>query len=300
MNLAEALDSLEHGSQRERLEAARWLARSATASDLPELRKALRIERLPWIRSALEASVARASLRGIPLPQELDLAPLTSEEALTAEIYARATEELTDRFVHELRPLLGLARVWAEREIPEYEASETAAVLAQMQDLLRAVDTLGRAAASPKTVEFDLAQIVQEIVTTCNAEFSQKRADHPATLLEGPEPLITATDPDLLALAVRNGIRNAIEASSSSREPVLVTWGQSNTDLWVAVLDAGDGLRLELAEAMSPGTSTKSEHLGMGLAIARQAMSSLSGTILLESTSDALTRFEVSCPRGAS
>jgi len=168
-----------------------------------------------------------------------------------------------------------------------------------MQDSLRAVDTLGRAAASPRTVEFDLAQLVREIVATCDEEMSEKRADHPPTRLEGPDTLPTTTDPDLLALALRNGIRNAIEASFTTDEAVVVTWGQSQTVLWVAVLDAGDGLTLEHAEAMAPGTSTKIEHLGMGLAIARQAMSSLAGSIVLESTGDGFTRFEISCPRGA-
>lgn len=97
---------------------------------------------------------------------------------------------------------------------------------------------------------------------------------------------------------MRNGVRNALEASASVDEPVVVTWGQSATELWVAVLDAGDGLKLEQAAAMSLGTSTKAEHLGMGLAIARQAISSLAGTIILESTATSFTRFEVSCPRG--
>ena len=106
MNVTEALTLLESRSQRQRLEAVRFLARTATEKELPELRKALRAERVPWIRSALEAAVARSCVAGGPEPLQVDLAPLMSEDALTAEVYARATEELTDRIVHEIPGLL--------------------------------------------------------------------------------------------------------------------------------------------------------------------------------------------------
>src|SRR5687767_1243298 len=107
MDPAERLLALERGSQRERLDAARALARTATEQELPALRKALRSEQLPWIRSAIEAAIARASAGRAP-DGKVNLAPLTGEDALATEVYARAIEELTDRLVHELRPLLGL------------------------------------------------------------------------------------------------------------------------------------------------------------------------------------------------
>jgi signal transduction histidine kinase len=298
MDLAEAVERLQSGSQRERLEAARVLAMSATDRELTPLHNALRLERLPWIRSALEAGVARASVPGTSPPEQPEPLPLTTDEELASEVYGRAVEDLTYRFVHEIRPILGRARLWASREIATYETSQTAAALDQMRDVLGAVYTLGQAAGAPKVAPFDLAELVREIVENCDAEIAQQRSGHRATQLEGPEPFVTATDRDLLALAVRNGVRNAIEASLDVNEPVVVSWGQSSAELWVAVLDAGNGLNIESAEAMAPGKSTKTDHLGMGLAIAEQAMKSLAGSIVLESTGDGFTRFAVTCPRG--
>src|SRR5947209_741083 len=98
MDRAEARQLLEKGSQRERLAAARFLSRSAIKGDLPSLKRALRSERVPWIRSALEAGITRATTGTVGGQPSIEMAPLSTEEALASEVYARATEELTDRF----------------------------------------------------------------------------------------------------------------------------------------------------------------------------------------------------------
>ena len=297
MNRAEARQLLEQGTQRERLTAARVLSRIASEEDLPRLKRALRTERVPWIRSALEAGVARATVTTEAASSQVDIAPLSTEEALASEVYARATEELTDRFVHELRPLVGMARVHASREIPDFETSKTASALGQIQALLRGFDTLGRAAASPRVTECDVAALIRESVSTCQAELATGGIAVSPPALDGPEPLLTVTDPDLLSFAFRNGLKNAFEASKGTIEPVVVTWGQSQAEYWISVLDYGDGLPADRSGLFTLGATTKNHHLGMGLTIAQRAMVTLGGTISLDSQPNGSTRFELKCPR---
>lgn len=296
MDRAEARQLLESGSQRERLAAARFLSRIAVREDLPSLKRALRTERVPWIRSALETGISRATSGTTPAPA-VDIAPLATEDEFANEVYARATEELTERFVHEFRPLVGTARFHASREIADYEASETAAALRQIQDLLRGFDKLGRAAASPRPIERDLPELIRDIVSNCQVELASTGLRMAPPALEGPDPLSVVTDPDLLGLALRNGVRNAFEASQGTSEPVVVTWGQSQTEYWVTILDYGDGLPPDEAALFSLGASTKAGHLGLGLAIADRAMATLGGTVSIESVDDGSTRFELRCPR---
>jgi signal transduction histidine kinase len=297
MNRVEALELLDAKSQSDRLAAARGLSRMATEADLPRLKTALRAERIPWIRSALEASVARAAVGSSAPVETVDVPRLATEDAIASEVYARATEELTDRFVHEIRPLLGLARVYASREIKGYVNSKTASVLTQMQEALRAIDTLGRAAAAPKMSEFDVAELVREVASNCEAELESGGTTGTSPSLDGPDPLLTSTDRDLVGIALRNGIRNAFEASASTSEPVVVSWGQSSSELWIAVLDFGEGLSSDSSGLFTLGTTTKDEHLGMGLAIAERAVATLGGTLSLAAQPDRSTRFELLLPR---
>jgi len=294
---AEALGLLRTGTQRERLAAARALSRIAEANDLAALKSALRAEKVPWIRSALESGIARAAGAPSERVEEFDGAPLTSDDELAAEVYARATEELTDRFVHEVRPLLGLARLYASQEIPDYERSKTSAALTQLQDLLTAIDTLGRVSASPRFAEVDLSTLLTEIASACADEIAGAGFPVREPLLDGPSPTYVRTDRDLLCVAFRNGLRNAIEASISCVEPVVISWGQSKSEYWISILDFGDGVPVDIPGVFEIGSTSKDNHLGMGLAIAQRAVATLGGSVVLDSVADGATRFDLKVPR---
>jgi signal transduction histidine kinase len=297
MTRDEALRQLESASQRERLSAARTLSRLALQRDTPALQRALRVEAVPWIRSALESGLARAAASPEPAEADLDIPSLTTETSVAADVYSRAVEELTDRFVHEFRPLVGLARVHAQREVPNFETSQTAAQLRRMQTLLRGIDTLGMAAAAPKLRTVDLASIVREAAASCAEELRAEGHDDSDPSLDGPEPLWVYTDPDLLTLALRNGIKNALEASANTADPVVISWDQSSVEFWVAVLDFGVGLPPEGKALFSIGTTTKPQHFGIGLAIVERVASTLNGTPTLESLPNGATRFQLRCGR---
>jgi C4-dicarboxylate-specific signal transduction histidine kinase len=78
---------------------------------------------------------------------------------------------------------------------------------------------------------------------------------------------------------------------------MVISWGGSDQSFWVSVLDFGDGPPADLPEVFTVGTSSKEDHLGMGLAIAQQAMATVGGSALLNAQADGTTKFEVSAPK---
>ncbi len=61
-----------------------------------------------------------------------------------------------------------------------------------------------------------------------------------------------------------------------------ISWGDSDVDYWLAVLDHGAGLTGPIETAFEIGNSTKKDHIGFGLAIARQAVETMIGSLTLE------------------
>ena len=109
--------------------------------------------------------------------------------------------------------------------------------------------------------------------------------------------MLITSDPDVLRLAIVNGLRNAVEAVGglSGPEPhsVVVTWGQTDVDYWVAVRDRGPGLVGPEESAFGIGKTTKRGHRGFGLAIARKAIETLDGACTLQPADGGGARFEV-------
>jgi signal transduction histidine kinase len=104
-------------------------------------------------------------------------------------------------------------------------------------------------------------------------------------------------------LVVANGLRNAIEATESLSEiidasnRVVVSWGETDRDYWIAIVDWGPGLPLGFDRIFDIGSTTKKDHLGMGLAIAERAALSLSGNVSVTPREDKGTRYEFRWPR---
>src|SRR5207302_9990647 len=111
--------------------------------------------------------------------------------------------------------------------------------------------------------------------------------------------LLIISDARLLQLAVCNGLRNAIEAvvegGSSELDAIIITWGATDVDYWITVIDHGPGLAGPVESAFEIGKSTKQGQgrRGFGLAIARQAMQTLGGTVSLLPAVRGGTRYEL-------
>lgn len=290
MTREEALEKLSATSAHHRLKAARFLARNSELADLRILRDALRTEPVSYVRAGLKLAIKRLSKSASPtsadILEEIDIPP-----DVLAQIRTKAVEEVTGKLLHEIASPVGLIASAAEHEIQDYGKSKTKKHVDTLRRIFKAIEQLRVAAAVPKPKEFDLAALLAELVTEANKDYSAEVS------LIGAKPMLITSDPALLRLAVLNGIRNAIEAVAASptveMHPIIVNWGHTDIDYWVAVLDRGPGLVGPSESAFDMGSSTKTRHSGFGLAIARQAIENLGGTCTLQAAKEGGARFEL-------
>lgn len=278
----EALAAILEPSSVERLRGARALAKSATHDDREALTRARRTEPDMWVRSALDQALARIDPRKRnSRPEHVTGGVDRDEQRLLSDVRAQATEEVTKALLHELGPLVGFIRRAASREVAPFPGSETEQAIERLQAFLRAMRSLQEASSAPDLEEVNLTELILHVVA------ENPKPDRVEIRCARDDQVIVIADPALLRLAIANAIRNAIEACQQQvprRDGhVVINWGITDRDAWVAILDDGCGLPEGWDKAWVPGTTTKSkkEHFGMGLSNARSAIRSLGGTIRL-------------------
>jgi len=295
-NAEQLFRRLRSDNATERLEAARFFAVHAVSAHEQELREALARENVHWIRTALKRALARMSpddeSDGAAKSVDVDDNPARFAE----QVYADALEEAASQLIHEVEPLLGALRLASEREVADFEESRTRQHLDRLDQLLDSFSRLRRAAGAPRIEQFSLDEVVQRCI--------QEVIVPEGVLIQkaGVQPCVVDGDTTLISLCISNGLRNAIEATSAvaagnlSSLPIIVAWGHTDVDCWVSIVDVGIGFKGNLERAFAMGTTTKTGHLGMGLTIAKQALSSMSGQLLLVPNPRGV-RFEMRWPK---
>jgi len=286
MDAKQAHELLESRDSHNRLKAARFFESSGEIGDLDRIAAACAREDVSRIKKIL--SKARTQLK-----ESASLQAKTQSEQieLADEIYSRALHETTRILLHELRPIVGLLITRAQTEIPVYEGSQTSLQIARLTSLLDGFDRLAKAASAAKYEDFDLADMIRDISQTAKPEEVAIRVEQ-----IGQTPLIVSGDPSLVYMVISNGLRNAVEASlpqANEHSPqIIVTWGETDVDFWVSIADRGSGLPVGSDQVWDIGSTNKKDHLGMGLAIAKQAAKSLQGTITLNPRAKSGVAFE--------
>ena len=329
MNAAEAINLLKSADASERLRGARALRAAAVSTQRADISAALDRETDSWVRSAL--SRARDRLEGIaPAPKA------ETEELLemSREVRAQATAEETTMLLHELKPLVGLLRLRAEREIADYQSSITGRSIDRIVSFLRAVELLGESASAPTWSEFDLTDLAAK---TVESELDEE--DRSMVMAVRTDPAHVVGDENLVQLALAQAVRNAVEAveerinadrgapveppltgpgtmfTNSERSSVgssalmsgtsvplpsvVINCGITDRDFWIVVLDEGVGLPAgadQLFEMWATGKS-KSKHFGIGLPLARRAMATLGGTVDVRQREQRGVACEIRWPR---
>lgn len=280
---------------RERLDAARHLAEHADTKQIGLIEGALAVETVAWVTSALKRALQRARPTDSAAsgPERVEL---SADQ--TAQIYSDALETTAKQIIHEIEPILGALRLSAETEMANFDGSDTKRGLERMEALVTGLARLRQAASAPRLEEFALDQC---IFTWIAEEVRQKPV---SVLRAGPQETVVEGDKSLACLAFVNGLRNAIDATlvlplEGERYPeITVNWGATDVDIWVSIVDAGVGFRGSLSRAFEIGSTTKAGHLGMGLATAQQAMTSLGGSVRLIPGERGM-RFEMRWPKAA-
>lgn len=278
---------------RERLDAARYLADHAQDSQSELIEKALAVETVAWVASALRRALQRIKPTEArrAVPERTDVSP-----DQTAAIYSEALETTAKQIIHEIEPILGTLRLSAETEVPNFEGSDTKRGLDRMEALVAGLARLRRAASAPKIEEFSLNHCIYEWI-------EEEVGNGPVSVLRaGPQECTVEADKGLVCLGFANGLRNAIDATvalaveDGSFPEITVNWGITDKDVWIAIVDAGVGFRGNVTRAFEIGSTTKAGHLGMGLATAQQALISLGGSVRLIPAERGV-RFEMRWPK---
>jgi len=288
MNRIEALEILRSDISDDRLRAARFLVRGAFKEDFDALIAALGKETNKWVRTSLRRGLERLRTGFIDADESAEVE--TIEERY---IYANAVRDTTQVLLHEIRPIVGRLGVYANREITNYDISETRTEWELLQRMLDAIEALGEATAVPQYEPFDLAALITQIVQSETQRSSVKMEQ------AGPTPLIINGAKIQLHLVLSNALRNAVEANDRVEwvEPIIINWGETDREYWICVLDRGCGLPGRGNDIFKPKVSTKPKHSGMGLVIVNRAAQSFNGEVKLDSRNGGGARFEVRWPK---
>jgi signal transduction histidine kinase len=219
-----------------------------------------------------------------------DLARSFDQTAERVERLVTAERRLLQDVSHELRS--PLARVSFAVELAESGPDRAAALdrvrreVRKMADLIGELIDLTQAEGEPGAVrlqEIDLAELVQAVVTDAQVEAEARGMRVETTT----QPCRWTGNGGLLHRAVENVVRNAVRYSPSGTV-VEVTMSVSRESIRLTVRDHGPGVPDPMLEAIfSPfvrveedrGRDTGGGGVGLGLSIARRAVSVHGGTI---------------------
>ncbi len=273
---ADDLSALADADEEVRLQIARRLRRSPSPGAAAALKRALAREHVRWVRVALQEAILECE-HATTTQGDSDVDDDIEERADTGQAYADGRRDGLRQALHEIAPLLGLARAAAETDLDE--ASPVRVELERMRAVTAALRQLVSASAVPERHEFDFGRLLNDLRVSppcpCPDDVIGARGD---------SHYVVTGDRDLLELAVRPLLTNAIEAVLSvSPTPralsVMLSYGSERKNYYVAIIDAGPGLAAD-ADALTPqGVTTKEGHFGLGLETARTAIASLGGTL---------------------
>ena len=266
-------------SRRLARELSRPIQELAHWTDLIAQEQPLPISTPAESREVREVQTLRQSLRRA----STDL--LAARERALQQERMRAWGEMARRVAHEMKNPLTPLRLAAHRlqaSLPgDVMASEPLRVIeeetARLEQLAREFSMLGRPAAGPRT-PVDVAELVTAL---CQSDVPAGiRVDLSA---DSEVPLVDA-DYNALQQALRNVLRNAVDAVSGRPDPIIrIRVSRSAAEpqrLALVVNDNGPGIPQGAAERIFEADyTTKPRGTGLGLAIARQTIEQHGGAI---------------------
>ena len=262
---------------------------AAAAGLPPGTRKITRllIDGIPHRAIFASAHVARLD-RGVTI---LSILPVQSElGALEVAAQADLVRVLTHEIMNSLTPVTSLARSSAEMVASaEKQGAElgdarvaTETVARRAEGILRFVESYREFAQSPEVRRRSFAALpwAEELLRLALANAPERHAG--AALEVSPETLKLNADPELLAQALLNLLRNAFRATAQVEAPVVVMAfvRQPGGRFRIEIRDNGPGIPADRREdVFLPFYTTHKGGSGVGLSFARQVALAHGGSI---------------------
>jgi len=269
---------------------------------LPDFARAL-FGRRPPLAKLVETPAGRTlTLEGIPA-SKTDTAVLVLEDVTRRERRRRAESDFVSNAAHELQT--PVAAIQSALEVLQAGAKDVASdrdlFLAHIE---RESERLARLART--LLQLARAETGEEPPTLILVELRPLLDEVAAELTPAPEVAVAVScragvgvlaDPDLVRQVVWNIASNAARHTSAGE--VVLSGRDLGRVTEIEVADTGSGMsQVEQERAFDRfyRAGRRSDGFGLGLAIARDAVRALSGTITLDSTLDVGTRVRIQLP----
>lgn len=276
-----------------------------------DARPYLALRRGVWLQ-ALAATVLLLALLGglLAYRGQLRRAARMGEALAVADERSRALERLSrvaGGLAHEIKnpvgSLRGFAQLLAERAAPGSKEAEYAGLMVQELDgITRRIDRL-RDYARPAPPELKVArpnEVIRRVAALLEPDLAARSLRLALELPPDPGPDARLDEERFRDLVV-NLVMNAIEASpGGSTITVRLARRERDDRLVLEVLDRGPGIpAAERERALRPFHSTKPGGLGLGLAVAQQAVEDHGGRLELCDAPEGGTLARAEWPRRA-
>jgi C4-dicarboxylate-specific signal transduction histidine kinase len=235
-------------------------------------------------------------------------------EQLTHVTRLHTIGEMAAELAHEINQPLGAIANYAEGCLVLWDAGRSgtgefhgaleriSAAALRAGEITRRICRFGRAPAEPHAL-VDVNDLIVEIADLCGPDARRSAADIQLDLTRDL-PLILA-DPiqiqQVLANLIRNGLQAACDRDGGDRWVRVSTGVSSSNEIEVRVTDNGPGLpSLNREQVFQPFFTTRSDGLGMGLAISRSIVESHGGRLWATDAAGGGAEFRFTLTRGAS
>jgi signal transduction histidine kinase len=219
------------------------------------------------------------------------------------EIQLKSLGIMAASLAHEIRNPLGAMKgltQLAQEELPVNHAAQAQlrTVVNEAERLEKLVTHLLDFARSkePQISEFNLAELLEDIKTMMHSKLDESSVT--LRLSIDPVPLHLRSDPAGLRQVLLNVLINAIDATPANGNVGLTARIQEDPqNLVIQIDDSGVGLGQKNPEELfQPFVTTKVRGAGLGLAVSKQIVESLGGSLKLENMPQGGARCSIRIP----
>ncbi len=278
---------VEHGHAAVANPAAERMWGATPGKPLPPWMASLsggRHEAVPWENHQYDLEIVPFGTRGALVVGEEVTQRLRDRERLARSERLAIVGQMLAQITHEVRNPLNAMSLNAELLSDELEDEEHRDMLATINQEIRRLETLtGRylELARGRRAELVAADPVALIRGVVRVEEEVLRRAGVHVDVEGL-PFVREFDVDTVRRALRNLLRNAVEAGAHrvGISAELQSGGRDEDMLEIRVFDDGPGMDADEARrAFDPFFTTKAQGTGLGLAISRQELEDVGGSL---------------------
>jgi signal transduction histidine kinase len=226
---------------------------------------------------------------------------LKTREAAEAQL--KSLGIMAASLAHEIRNPLGAMKgltQLAQEELPTDHAAQThlRTVVNEAERLEKLVTDLLDFARTkePQVSEFNLAELLSDIKTMLQSRLDASKAELQFSI--DPNPFLLQSDPAGLRQVLLNVLINAIDATPARGIVVLTAMHEEDhKSILIRIDDTGEGFGQHNPEELfQPFVTTKARGTGLGLAVSKQIVESLGGSLDLENLPQGGARCSIMLP----